>query len=124
MPQVASDSQAIAINRQLPPTRPVPTSDQAAATPFASLLDDSTQAASDNPPPPSADDRAARTDQPDRASPSDSASKPAKTDAKPAAQSTDDKPANSDPADANLAETGGALKSDNQDVGILTRAEG
>jgi hypothetical protein len=69
VPQVASDVQAYANTRPLPPARPAPAPDQAPVTPFASLLDDSTQGPPDNPPPPAADDITSRTDGPDQTQP-------------------------------------------------------
>jgi chemotaxis protein MotD len=98
--------------------RSAPSFDQTPATPFASLLDDSTQNVPDSPPPPppAADDRPSRADQPDRAAPPQAAKSDsktdskndAKTDAKTDAKSADYKPA--DAADASPAVTGDGVK--------------
>jgi hypothetical protein len=67
VPQVASDAKTYAVNYQPAYSAwPPQTNDQAPATPFESLLDDSAQGAPDRPSPPASNDRAARADRPDR----------------------------------------------------------
>jgi len=102
VPQVAFDAQVYSINRPLPKARPAPAPDQTPATPFASLLDDSTQSAPDSPPPPASDARADAPGQaatPARDADSKAPEKAAKTDA----QSANEKPADPVSADETLA---------------------
>jgi flagellar hook-length control protein FliK len=118
VPQVASDVQAYANTRPLPPARTAPSPDQALVMPFASLLNDSAQSAPDSPPPPASDDRPSDADRPDR-SPSvrNSGSQAADNNSGPA----DAKSGNAKSADAkstDAAATDNAAATDSSDAAL------
>jgi flagellar hook-length control protein FliK len=110
VPQVASDVQAYINTRPMPLARPTPAPDQAPVTPFASLLDDSTQGAPDSPPPQASDDRPSSADRLDWSQPpardNGSQAADAKVNTQPLnASSADSSAPNSKSADVKSADT-------------------